>query len=102
MSSIRRNPALKDLPTLDELGLTGMDVREWQLLVVPSGTPGAIGERISREVAKAVADPTVKERLAALGATVEGTSPQEAAKFLRAELVLWRRIVSEAGIKALE
>jgi len=102
VSSIRRNPALKDLPTLDELGLKGMDVSEWQLLVVPSGTPGAIVERISREVAKAVADPTVKERLAALGATVEGTSPQEAAKFLRAELALWRRIVSEAGIKALE
>jgi tripartite-type tricarboxylate transporter receptor subunit TctC len=51
---------------------------------------------------KAVADPTVRERLASLGATVEGTSPQEAAQFLKSELALWGRITREAGIKAMD
>jgi tripartite-type tricarboxylate transporter receptor subunit TctC len=102
VSSGKRNPVLKNLPTLDELGLTGTDVSEWQLLVVPAGTPAAIIDVIHREVAKAVADPTVKERLANLGATVEGTTPQEAARFLKSELALWSKITREAGIAAMD
>jgi tripartite-type tricarboxylate transporter receptor subunit TctC len=102
VSSGKRSPALKELPTLHELGLTGVNVSEWQLLVVPAGTPPAIIDRIHREVMKAVADPTVRERLASLGATVEGTSPQEAAQFLKSELALWHQITREAGIKAMD
>ena len=102
VSSGKRNPALRNLPTLDELGLTGMDVSEWQLLVVPAGTPSAIIDVIHREVVKAVADPTVKERLANLGATVEGTTPLEAARFLKSELALWSKITREAGIPATD
>jgi tripartite-type tricarboxylate transporter receptor subunit TctC len=102
LSSSKRSAALKDLPTLHELGLKGMDVSEWQLLVVPAGTPAPVVDRIHREVARAVADPTVRERLATLGSTLEGTSPQEASQFLRSELALWRRITREAGIQALD
>ena len=102
VSSAKRSPALKDLPTLQELGLSGVDVSEWQLLVVPAATPAAIIDRIHREIVRAVADQTVKERLASLGATVEGTSPQEAARFLKSELALWRRVVREAGITAMD
>ena len=46
--------------------------------------------------------PPVKERFASLGATVEGTSPREAAQFLSSELALWRRVVREAGITAID
>jgi tripartite-type tricarboxylate transporter receptor subunit TctC len=51
---------------------------------------------------KAVADQTVKERLASLGTTVEGKSPQEATRFLKSELTLWRRIAHDAGITAMD
>ncbi len=102
VSSAKRSPALAALPTLDELGLRGVDVSEWQLLVVPAGTPSSVIDRIHREVAKAVADTTVRERMASLGATVEGTTPAAAAQFLKSELALWRRITREAGIKAMD
>jgi tripartite-type tricarboxylate transporter receptor subunit TctC len=102
VSSGKRNPVLKHLPTLDELGLTGTDVSEWQLLLVPAGTPSAIIDVIHREVVKAVADPVVKERLANLGTAVEGTTPIEAARFLKSELALWSKITREAGIPTMD
>jgi tripartite-type tricarboxylate transporter receptor subunit TctC len=102
ISNFRRNAALPDLPTLDELGLKGFNVNEWQVLVVPAGTPAAIIDRLYREVVKTLADPVVKERLAGLGAEAEGTNPQEATQFVKSELALWRKVSREAGIKTVD
>jgi len=102
LSNIRRNAALPDLPTIDELGVKGFNVNEWQVFVLPAGTPARVVERLNKEVVRALSDATVKERLAGLGAEPETTTPQEAAAFVKAELALWRRVVKEAGIKTVD
>jgi len=102
ISNTRRNPALPDLPTLDELGLKGFNVNEWQVLVVPAGTPVPIVDRLNREVVRTLADSAVKERFAELGAEPDSSTPQEAAAFVKSEVALWRRISREAGIKTVD
>ena len=62
-----RMVAFPEVPTLAELGFTGFDVRDWQGFVVPSKTPKFVIERLAAEVAKVLAQPEIKERLAGIG-----------------------------------
>jgi len=95
-----RIPAAPDLPTLAEQGLTGFDVTSWYALVAPAGTPAAITDRLQREIAKALADPAVRERIAALGAEPVANTPAEFAAMQRTEAERWATLAREANIHA--
>jgi tripartite-type tricarboxylate transporter receptor subunit TctC len=69
---------------------------------VPHGTPKDIVARINREMAAALADPTVRERFEQQGAEPKVISPQEATKFTSDEIVKWRDIITKAGIPPIQ
>jgi len=98
----KRSAALPEIPTLQELGLKGYNVNEWQCLVVPGGTPRPIIDRLQKEAVASLKDPKVRARMVDLGAEVEGTTTEETAAFLKSEWALWRKTVKEANIKTVD
>jgi tripartite-type tricarboxylate transporter receptor subunit TctC len=100
ISTKDRHPTLSGLPTVAEAGVPGFEVKEWMMLLAPAGTPAPIVDRLYREAAKSLGFADVRERIAALSSTPVGSTPAEAAAFLKAELQRWSDVVRSAGIKA--
>ena len=94
-----RSPELPDVPTVDEAGVPGYVVNLWYGLLVPTGTPQAIVTRLASEVTRIVRAPEMREKLAAAGAEPGGGTPEDYAAVIRADTVLWTRVIKEAGIK---
>ena len=99
ITSLKRSPAMPDVPTFDESGYKGFEVDHMQGLLVPAGTPRAIVNRINLEVAKALQDPEINKRLHFLGFDPVGNKPEEFAQQIRVQLVKWEKLVKQAGIK---
>ncbi len=99
-SSASRIPALPEVPTVAELGFPGYDQTEWNGLYGPAGLPPAIAERLHEACQAALRDPSVVQRLAALGAIGLGNGPAEFAEFLRRERAAMALLVRDAGITA--
>src|SRR6201985_2549673 len=79
VTSARRVAQLPDVPTLAEAGVPGQDQEAPQGIWAPAGTPREIVERLYREIAKAVASPDLKEKIAAIGFRPAGVPPAEVA-----------------------
>jgi tripartite-type tricarboxylate transporter receptor subunit TctC len=99
VSTAKRNPTLPDLPTTAEAGVKGADFGLWFGLWGPAGVPAEIAAKINADVRKALADPGVKEKLVNLGNAPMEMSQQEFARFVRAEIDDYQRVVRAAGIK---
>ncbi len=99
VTGAQRAPALPDVPTVAEAGLPGFEASSWFGLLAPAGTPKDIIARLHAEVAKWLATPEARNRLAAQGANAVGNSPEEFAQFIATETVKWRRVVKESGAK---
>ena len=100
VSSARRVSAAPDLPTMSESGLKDFDVVAWFGLFVPSATPEAVVERLSRETRAALKLPDVRKRLIDLGAEPLGSSPRDFTAYVQAEYQRWGKLAKEAGIRA--
>ncbi len=98
VASLKRIAAAPELPTLSESGLTGFDVTSWYSIVAPAGTPPEIIARLQMEIAKALRETEVREKLAAQGAEPIGNSPAEFAVMIRTETAKWSQIVQSAKI----
>ena len=96
----RRLPQFADVPTVSESGLSGFEFNSWFALMAPGGTPKAIVQTLQSEVSKALDDPEVREKLIAQGLTPRGTSPDELAKAMRAQLARYGVLIKQAGITA--
>jgi tripartite-type tricarboxylate transporter receptor subunit TctC len=99
IASPKRNPQLPDVPTVAESGLPGFDVTSWYGIVVRSGTPPALVQKIQRDMAEALQSIEVKEKLGALGLEPVGNTPAEFDALIKAETKKWGDIVEKAGIK---
>jgi len=99
VSGARRAPALPDVPTLAESGLPGFDVTVWQGLLAPAGTPAPIVARLNTEIVAALRSPDLRARLDQLGVEAIGSSPEEFARFLNAELARWGEAVRRSGAR---
>jgi tripartite-type tricarboxylate transporter receptor subunit TctC len=102
VTAARRVAAAPELPTIAEAGVPGFDVSTWFALFVPAKTPHAILDRINADAVDALGHPMVKERLEQFGATLVGSTPQELAAFLKAEMDRWGPVIREAKIKVDE
>jgi len=99
ITSKTRIAAAPNIPTLSEVGLPGFESLLWFGIFVPSKTPKPIIDRLSAEVQKAVASPTLSKRLADLGADPMASSPEVFGVFVRSEYERWGKLIQEAGIK---
>ena len=93
VTSVERSQFAPELPTLEETGAPGLDVKGQHLILVPSGTPRDIIARLHQEIIKVLQAHELKERLANEGAVVVGSTPEQAAALVRAELERWTRLV---------
>jgi tripartite-type tricarboxylate transporter receptor subunit TctC len=99
VASRTRTPALPDVPTMAEAGYPEVEGESWFAVVVPAGTPREIVARLNREIAKAVATPDVKQRLAVLGYVEVSSSPEDCAAKFRAEAAKWTKVIRVSGAK---
>jgi len=94
-----RIAAYPELPTLGELGYREVEIRDWQGVVAPAGTPKDLIARLHAEIAKAAAMPEVKQRFERFGMEVADLGPEEFGTHIRSELRKWTKVVRDAGIK---
>jgi tripartite-type tricarboxylate transporter receptor subunit TctC len=99
VSSAKRSPALPEVPTTGEAGVSGADAPLWFGMWGPAGVPADVVRKINADVRKALADPGVKEKLQNLGNDPMDMSPEEFARFVRSEISDYQRVVRAAGIK---
>ena len=102
ISSMKRTSVLPDVPTVAEAGVPGFDVNELHILMVPARTPAAIIDRLRAELVKALQNPEVVERAKELGAEPVGSTPREAAAFLKNEIARWAKVSKEARIPLVD
>jgi tripartite-type tricarboxylate transporter receptor subunit TctC len=102
VTTTKRSPAAPDVPTMGESGVPGFDISNWFAYFVPSGTPGDVIARLNSEVNRGLMQPDVREKLANVGAEAVGTSPEELAKFVRAETEKFAQLVKLSGAKGTD
>jgi len=94
-----RAPWLPQVPTFAEAGIPNFEVTSWYGIVVRSGTPVAVVERVSRELHAIVQAPAFKRRYDDLSAFTVGSTPGEFSRFIQSETVKWTAVVKQAGIE---
>jgi tripartite-type tricarboxylate transporter receptor subunit TctC len=99
VTSLTRNPALPDLPTVSESGLPGFQNITWHSIVVPAGTPKPIVKRLNAELVKVVNLPDVKERFQGQGLTAVGSTPEQMGALMREESMQVANLVKQIGYK---
>ena len=100
VSSATRFSANPEIPTVAESGVAGFDVSSWYGLLAPIKTPPAIVQKINADAVKAMREPEVRKRLEALGLEVIGSTQQEFADFIKAEMAKWGPVIKAANIIA--
>jgi tripartite-type tricarboxylate transporter receptor subunit TctC len=94
----QRTPLLPDVPSMEE-SLKGWGRNGSQALLAPKGTPLAIRQKISREVARITSLPEIKEKLDAVSFGITANSPEQHEKNLRADVAAFSRVLKESGLK---
>ena len=97
VTSLTRNPALPDMPTVAESGVPGFENITWHNIAVPAGTPKPIVKRLNAELVKVVHLADVKERLLGQGLTPVGSTPEQVSAKLKAESILFAKVVKQIG-----
>jgi tripartite-type tricarboxylate transporter receptor subunit TctC len=99
VSTAKRSPLAPDIPAAAEAGAPGFDAPFYLVLFTQKGTPPAITALMNREVTKALGDPQVEKRAAALDIVTLGGSPEEATSVLKAAAAKWAPVVERIGLK---
>jgi tripartite-type tricarboxylate transporter receptor subunit TctC len=103
ISSLKRNPALPDIPTFDEAGMKGFQVGAWHGLWAPKGTPKPVVDKLVAALNQALKDPAFASRMTDLGAEVmpaERATPKALADHVKAEIGKWGTVIKAAGVYA--
>ena len=96
----QRHPQFPDVPTVSESGRPGFEFNSWFAIMVPAGTPKEIVARLHAEVARALGDADVREKLNAQGLTPRGSTPEELRQATAQQLAKYARLMKQAGIAA--
>lgn len=95
----KRSRSLADVPTFDEAGMPNLHVSVWTGISVPAGVPSAIIARLAQEFGRALQQPEIRERLAALGSETAGQSGEAFARMVREDVARWAKVVKSAAIR---
>ena len=102
VTALKRSDALPDVPTLDQLGLKGYEITQWQAVLAPAGTPKPIVDKLYQAVIKALGSPDVIERIGPrAGNDLVGNTSAEFAQVIKRDLAKYARLIKETGIKPL-
>jgi tripartite-type tricarboxylate transporter receptor subunit TctC len=94
-----RSKIMPDLPTMDEAGVKGFDITSWQGYLGPANLPRDIVVRLNTEIRKIVERPEIQKELAGRGMEAFSGTPEEFDAFLKDQLVVWEKLVTNAGIE---
>lgn len=100
VTSARRAPELPEIPTLEEAGFPGLQAVTFTAILAPRNTPPEVIAKLNAAVNKALQTPSVRERFAASGAHVQGSTPEEFYRFLQSEQTRWSKVIKDANIKS--
>jgi tripartite-type tricarboxylate transporter receptor subunit TctC len=98
VTGARREPTAPNVPTVAESAVPGYEFTIWFSLFAPAGTPQPIITRLNQEIVKALAEPEMRQKLAATGVNAGSSTPEELGRHLRAEVAKWGRIIKAANI----
>ena len=103
VGSAERVPQAPQIPTIaEELGIPGYEVSVWYGVVAPVGVSREIVNRLHAEIAKALQDPAVREKISNTGAVVSMAPPDQFAAQIRSETAKWGKLVKELNLKATQ
>jgi tripartite-type tricarboxylate transporter receptor subunit TctC len=102
VTTAKRSAAVPQLPPIAEAGVPGFDVSSWYALFAPAKTPPEIVRKMHADTVAALADPMTKDRLAQLGVAIVGSTSNELAVYLKAEMDKWGPVIKDAGISIRE
>jgi tripartite-type tricarboxylate transporter receptor subunit TctC len=100
VTGAKRFPQLPNVPTVAESGLPGFVVETMNGVVAPAGTPPEIVNRISGLIQQFANDPAMRERMADVGLTAIGDTPEQFRAFVEAQVEFWAKFIRESGLKA--
>ena len=93
-----RSPLTPELPTVSEAGVSGYEVGVWFGVAAPGGTPKPIVDKLNAEIVKILHMPDVKERFAAQGVDVVGSTVEQFQAHLQTQRAMWAKVVKDAGV----
>jgi len=96
----QRSPALPELPTIAEAGVTGYEYMPWYGIFAPAALPKPIAARLSGAAAKAISERQVRERLAQQGIEYREMTREQFAELVRADVAKWGKFIRDAGVRA--
>ncbi|MEI6025244.1 MAG: tripartite tricarboxylate transporter substrate binding protein [Betaproteobacteria bacterium] len=99
VSGTRRSATLPGVPTLNEVGVPGMEFGNWFGLFTPAGAPAEVAVRLNRELNAMLKNPEFIDSLEKVGAETAGGTPEQFAKTYRDEAEGWKALIQRAGIK---
>ncbi|MBI2293254.1 MAG: tripartite tricarboxylate transporter substrate binding protein [Betaproteobacteria bacterium] len=100
VSSLRRSPAVPELPTIAESRLPGFEVINWLGVLAPAGTPRDIITKLNQEIVKGLQQPDTKAKLVSQGFETMGGTPEQFAAYMKSETAKWAKVVKATGAKA--
>jgi tripartite-type tricarboxylate transporter receptor subunit TctC len=100
ITSLKRQPAAPEIPTVEESGLPGFEFVSWYGLWGPKNLPADITAKLQGSIASILAEPDVKQRLSMLGFEAIGSTPEYFAKYIATEMEKYGKIIHDANIKA--
>ncbi len=99
VTTMNRSALQPQLPTMDEAGVKGFDITSWQGYLGPAGLPPDIVTKLNAEIRKVVERPDIRQQLAERGMEAFSGTPESFAAFLKEQLVLWEKLIANAGIE---
>jgi tripartite-type tricarboxylate transporter receptor subunit TctC len=99
VTTAKRWPHAPEIPTMAEAGLTGYESSAWFGLLAPGNTPKAVVDLLQKQVTFILKQPEVEKIYLEQGAMPVGNSPDEFVRFISAEMLKWKTVVSDTGVK---
>ena len=99
LGTTARAPTAPDVPTTVELGMPELRIENWYGMIAPAATPPAVIAALNKITTTALADPSVKEKLAEQGLTTAGNSPEQFRDYIATETAKWAKVIKDAGIQ---
>jgi tripartite-type tricarboxylate transporter receptor subunit TctC len=99
ITSPQRSPLAPEYPTIAESGIPGFETATWVGLHAPANTPKDLIVRINGDIIKVLNQPDTRERLAQQGIDRVGNSPDEAAAYVKFEIIKWAKVIKAANVR---